>query len=122
MRVLIADDSIMVCRRLTALLGGLEGVDIVGQAHSAPDAIASITELRPEAVILDIQMPGGTGMDVLQKAKEAIPDSIVIMLTNYSRPPYRKKYMEAGADFFFDKSTEFEKVIGVFHQLSEPVS
>lgn len=117
MNVFIADDSLMVCERLKSILNVLDGVTVVGMAHTVPDAIASIERLKPDAVILDIHMPGGSGMDVLLNVKKSPLAPIVILLTNYSFPQYRKKYMDAGADFFFDKSTEFNKVIDVFNQL-----
>jgi DNA-binding response OmpR family regulator len=68
-------------------------------------------------VILDIRMPGGSGMDVLQAIKREKQAPMVIMLTNYPYPQYRKKCLGLGADYFFDKSTEFEKVTELFKQL-----
>ena len=117
MRVFIADDSAMVCERLASLLTPIEGITIAGRAHDVPDAIESIRRLKPDAVILDIQMPGGSGFDVLQQVKKDEPAPIVVMMTNYPFPQYRKKYLEAGADYFFDKSTEFNKVVGLFDRL-----
>ena len=117
MRVFIADDSEMVCERLANLLAPIEGVTIAGQAHDVPRAIDLIRRLKPDALILDVQMPGGSGLDVLQEVKRDTPAPIVITITNCPYPQYRKKYMEAGADYFFDKSMEFDKVISVFNQL-----
>jgi DNA-binding NarL/FixJ family response regulator len=64
-------------------------------------------------VILDIQMPDASGIAVLAHIKKESPRTIVIMLTNFPLPPFRKCCPKAGADYFFDKSTEFEKVIEV---------
>jgi DNA-binding NarL/FixJ family response regulator len=77
----------------------------------------SIRELKPDAVILDIQMPNSSGIDALQNIKIGGPTPVVIMLTNYAYPQYRKRCMDAGADFFFDKSTEFEEVVNVLRGL-----
>jgi len=68
-------------------------------------------------VILDIRMPGGSGIDVLEDIKKINAAPIVIILTNYPYPQYRKKCMAAGADYFFDKSSEFEKVTEVLKKL-----
>ncbi|MGH7455074.1 MAG: response regulator, partial [bacterium] len=76
-------------------------------------AIAAYHQLQPEVAILDIQMPDGSGIDVLAHIKKESPQTTVIMLTNYPLPPFRKCCLEAGADYFFDKSTELEKVIEV---------
>jgi len=108
----------MVCRRLASLLAKHAGVTIVHEAHTVPEAISSINQHKPEVIILDIQMPGGTGMDVLQKAKQILPTCVVIMFTNYNYPQYQKRYLEAGADFFFDKSTDYQKLIAVLDHMS----
>jgi DNA-binding NarL/FixJ family response regulator len=111
--VFIADDSLVVQERLVALLSELDGVEIIGLAQTAPTAIAGVQELRPDVVLLDIQMPGGNGIEVLQAIKGAQIVPVVIMLTNYPFQAYRLKCLQLGADFFFDKSTEFDRIPGV---------
>ena len=113
MRILIADDSTVVRERLTNLLTDLDGVEIVGQAKDASEARDLATRLKPDVAILDLRMRKGSGADVLADIKRASPASKVIMLTNYAYPENRKKCIERGADYFFDKSTEFQKVTGV---------
>ncbi len=83
------------------------------QAQNASEAIAAFHQHKPEVAILDIQMPDGSGIDVLAHIKKESPRTTVIMLTNYPLPPLRKCCLKTGADYFFDKSTEFEKVIDV---------
>jgi DNA-binding NarL/FixJ family response regulator len=83
------------------------------QAQNAAEAIAAFQQIRPEVAILDIQMPDESGIEVLARIKKESPQTTVIMLTNYPLPPFRKRCQEAGADYFFDKSTEFEKVVEV---------
>lgn len=116
--VLIADDSSAVRERLVTMLADLKGVEVIGQAQNVEEAIASIRLLKPKAVILDIRMPGGSGINVLQAIKLEAPSPVVIILTNYPYLQYRKKCLEAGADFFFDKSTEFNKIPQVFKLLT----
>ena len=116
--VVIADDSSAVRERLVSMLSELKGVEVVGQAQNVEEAIASIRALHPKAVILDIRMPGGSGINVLQNIKREQPAPVVIILTNYPYLQYRKKCLEAGADFFFDKSTEFNKIPQVFKLLT----
>ncbi|HLX11600.1 MAG TPA: response regulator transcription factor [Bacteroidota bacterium] len=110
MKVLVADDSLIVCARLISMLTDIDGVEIVGQTRNVSGTITSVLTLQPDVVILDIQMPGGTGIDVLTKIREQGSKAIVIILTNYPYPQYRKKCEEAGANFFFDKSNEFESI------------
>jgi len=117
MKVFIADDSAAVVERLITMLSELPQVEIIGQAQDALEAIKAIRQLNPDVVILDIRMPGGNGIDVLKDIKSNKPAPVVIMLTNYPYPQYRRKCKALGADFFFDKSTEFEKVTEVLGQL-----
>ena len=117
MKVFIADDSAVVRERLKEMLSEIPEVKIIGQAEDGLQATNLITKLNPDVVILDIRMPRGNGIDVLQNIKKDNPALIVIMLTNYPYPQYQKKCMDLGADFFFDKSSEFEKVTEVLKKL-----
>jgi len=117
MKVFIADDSPILCERLKTMLSDFPEVEISGQAKDTPEAIKFIKELKPDVVILDIRMPGGSGIEVLQSIKKDRPDIKVIVFTNYPYPQYRKKCMELGADFFFAKATESEEVPKVIEQL-----
>jgi DNA-binding NarL/FixJ family response regulator len=118
MKVFLVDDSAMVLEKLAAMISGIDGVEIVGQALNALDAIQSIVKLKPDLVILDIRLNGGgNGMDVLKQIKKEIPPPIVIMLTNYPYPQYREKCRALGADYFFDKVTEIEMIFDTFKQL-----
>jgi len=118
-RVLIVDDSAIVRERLKDMLSEVMEVENISQAKDSPEALSSFQKLNPEVVILDIRMPGKSGIDVLQEIKKATQPPLVIVLTNYPYPQYRRKCIEAGADFFFDKSTEFNKVTEVLKQLKQ---
>jgi len=117
MKVFIADDSKVLRERLIEMLAELPDIEIIGQAQDVTGACTSIKKLNPDVVILDIRMPGGSGIDVLQEIKKDKQAPMVIILTNYPYPQYRKKCLGLGADYFFDKSTEFEKVTELFKQL-----
>jgi len=114
MKILIADDSLVVRDRLVTLLTeALQGIEVVGQAKDATEARSLAEELRPDVAILDIRMPKGSGADVLLDIKKLNPVPKVIILTNYPHPENKKKCIDRGADYFFDKSTEFKKVVSV---------
>lgn len=117
MRVLIVYDSAIVRERLVSMLSELKDVEVIGQAGSPAEAIHEIKKLKPDAVILDIRLKGGNGIEVLENIKKDQPAIRVIMFTNFPFPQYRKKCMEAGADFFFDKSIEFEKMLEVVRKM-----
>ena len=109
-RIFIADDSLIVRERLVTMLNELAGIEIVGQAENVAEAVSGIRDLQPDVVILDIRMPGGSGIKVLQNIKQAGAGPMVIILTNFPYPGYRQRYLQAGADFFLDKSTEFDQI------------
>ncbi len=117
LRILIADDSDLVRRRLVDMLEEIENLEIVGQACQGCQAIAMIRELKPDVVILDIRMPERNGIEVLHDMEKESSRPIVIMLTNYPYEQYQKTCMEAGSNYFFDKSSEFEKVPEVCRRL-----
>jgi DNA-binding NarL/FixJ family response regulator len=118
MTVLIADDSQVVVERLRATLSELRGIELAGHAGTVPEALHAVRSLRPDVVILDLQMPGGRGMDVLKTIRREQPGSTVIVLTNHSHLQYRKRCLENGARSFLDKSTEFQKVAAVLRELA----
>jgi DNA-binding NarL/FixJ family response regulator len=108
MLIFLVDDSMAMRERLAVLLSDLDEAVIVGQAGNSKEALESIRRLRPEVVILDIQMPGGSGLSVLQAVKQESEPPVVIMLTNHVCLPYKEKCAELGADFFLDKSHDFD--------------
>ena len=113
MKLLIVDDSEIVRERLKTMLSEVPKVETIGQAKDPQEARELVRKLNPEVVLVDIQMPGGGGINLLCEIKEGQKPPLIIVLTNQSYPQYRRKCMEAGADFFFDKSTEFDKVAEV---------
>jgi len=117
-RVFIVDDSAIIRERLEMLLSELKGIEIIGQAKGSTEAEEAIPKLKPDVVILDIRMHGGNGIEVLKNIKKEKNSPLVIMLTNYPYPQYRKKCKDAGANFFFDKSTEFDKITEVLKKLT----
>jgi DNA-binding NarL/FixJ family response regulator len=117
-RVFIADDSATVRDRLKSLLTEMGEVEIVGTAQDAAEAIAAIQHIQPDVVILDIRMPAGSGIGVLRSLQKSPVRPKIIMLTNYPFLQYRRTCLEAGASFFFDKSSEFEKIPDALVQLT----
>jgi DNA-binding NarL/FixJ family response regulator len=117
MRVFIADDSSLVVERLAGLLEEVSGVEFVGHAADVTQAVDDILELKPDALILDLHMPGGSGLDVLRALRSLHLELPVIICTNYSDSEYRDECLSAGANFFLDKSTEFEKIPSILRGL-----
>jgi DNA-binding NarL/FixJ family response regulator len=72
---------------------------------------------KPDLVIQDVQTADGSGLDLLATIKQIGRAPVVIVLTNDAYPAYRKAYLKAGADYFFDKSSEFDQIPNVLSTL-----
>ncbi len=117
-KVFVADDSIVLRERVLEMLREIPGVQVLGCAEDGLHAIDCIRQLRPDAVVLDIQMPRGTGLDVLKNIHAVDGAPMFVVFTNFPYPQYRKRALECGAQYFFDKTTEFEKLRHLFGQLT----
>jgi len=112
-RVYIVDDSVKLRKRLYELLSDVEDVHVIGQAGNADEALNDIRVLKPDTVLLDIRLPGKSGIQLLGEIKKLLPDITVIIMTNYNYPQYQQQSIRAGADHFFNKTREFESIIEV---------
>lgn len=117
LKVLIVEDSEFVIRRIRSMLNEIPEVKVVGEALNGKEALAITSVILPDVVLLDINLPGLNGVEVLKSIKIFNAGIKVMMLTNYSDLHHRKRCKEAGADYFFDKSIEFEKVQDVLCSL-----
>ena len=117
MRIFLVDDSAVFLQRLKRMLADVQEIQVIGEAGAVQEATDAIFKQKPDVVLLDIHLFNGSGIDVLQTLKKATPAPAVIILTNYPFPQYRQKCLDAGADFFFVKSTEFDQVVPALKQL-----
>jgi DNA-binding NarL/FixJ family response regulator len=118
MKVLVVDDSATVRERLVEMLSAIDGVEYVHTAARASDALDAIQSGRPDVVVLDIRMPGGSGLVVLEALRVHSPDTLTIVLTNDPAPQWREASLRMGAQFFFDKSAEFQQAVDVVARLA----
>ncbi|MGV3571154.1 MAG: response regulator [Ramlibacter sp.] len=107
--VFLADDSPAIRQRVSALLGAAS-IEVVGQAATPQDCIAGILAARPDVVVLDVQLEGGTGLQVLKAVRDVATDVAFVVFSNNSAAAYRKRYLGEGATTFLDKSAEFDRL------------
>lgn len=121
LRVFLVEDSPIIRERLTESLTATGHVAVVGHADTEREAIASLAGGEWDAVVLDLQLKQGTGLGVLKALPppERPTKAKVIVLTNYAIPQYRDRCLALGADYFFDKSREYDRVREVLEQLAE---
>jgi two-component system, NarL family, response regulator DevR len=114
---MIVDDSAIVRRRLAEMMGHVARVTVAGEAGSVAEALETIPLLRPDVVVLDLHLPDGDGVTVLESVKRAVPAPVVVMLSNYSDDVYRTWCEAAGADFILDKAKQFDELPGILSRV-----
>ena len=116
--VFIVDDSVWIRARLAESLRGLPDVRVVGEADTASSAVAGILRTRPDSVVLDLNLLGYTGLDVMRAVRPEVPAVVFIVFTNHCESQYRDACMAAGATYFLDKSRDFERVPSVIAEIA----
>lgn len=110
MIVLIVEDSPIVTERLMNIINDLEEVKFTLQAFNYNEAITLYKAVKPNIIVLDISLPDKNGIEVLKTIRELGGTERVIILTNSANDFYKKECFESGADYFLDKSKDFEKI------------
>lgn len=103
-RVVLVDDHALVRAGIRALVGMIEGVEVVGEAGDGNEALRLIEELLPDVVLLDVTMPGINGFTALQEITSLFPAIHVIMLTMHESREYAIQALRGGAAGFIPKS------------------
>jgi DNA-binding NarL/FixJ family response regulator len=115
--VLVVDNSIVIVDRLIPMLENMENIGIVIHAGTYQEAIEMLVEIRPDMILLDINLPDKNGIELLKKIREKDQEVIVIMITNYATPQYSRLCKKLGAQYFFDKSKDFELIADVIEEV-----
>jgi DNA-binding NarL/FixJ family response regulator len=113
-RVLLIDDHALVRAGIRALVSGIDGVEVVGEAANGGEALQLIEDLQPDIVLLDLSMPGLSGFEVLANTTKRFPQIRVIVLTVHESGHYAIEALRAGAAGFLPKtaaSTELSEAI-----------
>ena len=110
-KVFLADDSAMIRERVAAMLAA-RAMNIVGHAETPQGSIDGILAAHPDVVVLDIQLKGGTGLQVLRTIRKMEPGIAFVVFTIQDSPAFRKGYLDEGAQRFLDKATEFDQLVG----------
>ena len=116
--VYIVDDSVPIRARLVEMLGRLDQVKLVGEAGTARDAIAGIRRTQPDSVLLDLNLMGPSGFEVLRTIHGESPAIAFVVLTNHADSQYERACLQQGARYFLDKFTQFERVPEVLQKIA----
>jgi CheY-like chemotaxis protein len=115
--LLIVDDNVNFISRMIGLLENVVADKEICVANNFDEAISFFEDTDPDIILLDINMPGKNGMDLLKYMKQKKMHAQVIMLTNHAEDYYKQQCLELGAKLFLDKSHDFGLVPGVIKKM-----
>ncbi|MGE5522578.1 MAG: response regulator transcription factor [Rhodospirillaceae bacterium] len=118
MKVFVVEDSRAVCERLVELIEAEGEHRVVGKAATYDAAVTGIAATEPDVGIFDIRLERGNGIDALAEAKRRMPRLVGIVMSNYITPQHKKASVEAGAQYFLDKSADFERITEILSSLA----
>ena len=98
-RVLLAEDQVMIREALAALLSFEDDIEVVAQVGRGDEVTGAAEDTKPDVALLDIEMPGADGLTAAAALRRACPDVKIIILTTFGRPGYLRRAMESGASF-----------------------
>lgn len=110
-RVLIADDHALFRAGIRRLLATASDIEVVGEAKSGEEAIRTVEEVTPDVVLLDIMMPGMSGIDVARVIRTASPRTRVVMLTVHANEEYLFEAIKAGAMGYLLKDASSDELV-----------
>ena len=112
LRVFLVEDSVSLRERLGDFLSEPGKIEMIGFAATESDAVRELSSQPVDVAIVDLNLKEGTGLGVIEsiRAQHAKAPPTIIVLTNYAFPEFEAACLERGADYFFDKSTQFGAV------------
>ena len=110
-KILIVDDHQLARVGTSRLLSDFDGIKIIGEAESGEQAIEKVSELKPDVVLMDIQMPGIGGLEATRRCMRVDPDLKVIGLTIYEAEPYPSKMLSVGAAGYLTKDASIHEMV-----------
>jgi two-component system, NarL family, response regulator LiaR len=122
-RLLIVDDHAIVREGLRTLLGETPDLEIVGEAVDGPSAVSQALALKPDVILLDLMLPGLTGIQVIQRLRPALPECRILLLTSFAEDQNVVAAMQAGAAGYLLKDVLQGDLLSAIRQamLGEPV-
>lgn len=113
-RVLLADDHTIVRKGLRALLEGEAGIEVIGEAEDGREAVRMVQQLLPDVALMDLSMPGLSGLEATRQIKKRFPEVKVVVLTRYASEEYVFQILRAGASgYVVKKAAPTELVLAI---------
>ncbi|MDX2707460.1 response regulator [Streptomyces sp. NPDC001902] len=116
-KVLLAEDQGMMRGALSLLLNLEDDIEVVAQVAAGDEIVTTALEARPDVALLDIELPGRSGLDAAAELRERLPQCKVLILTTFGRPGYLRRAMEAGASGFLVKDGPVEDLAAAIRRV-----
>jgi len=116
MSLLIVDDSEILRRRLKEALYQIRPDLVSYESSSGEEALRELNDKLHDIVILDISLPGISGIEILKEIKLSAPQTRVIIFTSYPSSEFREQCIALGADYFFDKCKDYRNMLELFRR------
>src|SRR5258706_12859919 len=117
-RILVADDHAIVRQGLRSLLDGAEDMRCVGEAENAGQTMQMVRDLEIDALLLDISMPGKSGIEILKQVKKERPKLPVLILSMYPEDQYALRAIKAGAAGYLTKQSAPQQLVAAIRQIA----
>jgi two-component system response regulator NreC len=118
-KVVLVDDHAVVRSGLRLLLEKQEDIEVVGEAGNAKDAVFRARALKPDVILLDVVMPGESGIEALPKLLKESPDTNVLVLSMQDDPSYVREAFAAGASGYVLKEAADEEVVSAVREIAD---
>ncbi|SCG45514.1 two component transcriptional regulator, LuxR family [Micromonospora echinaurantiaca] len=116
-RLLIAEDQGMMRSALATLLDLEDDLTVVAQVARGDEVVAAVEQVRPDVCLLDIELPGRSGLDVIGDVVRAVPSCAVVIVTTFGRPGYLRRALQAGARAFLVKDDPVEDLAAAIRRV-----
>ncbi len=118
-RILIADDHAVLRSGLRLLMESQDDMEVVGEAGDFAETLSQVTAIRPDIVTLDLSMPGGLGLKAIEKLRQKVPESRVIVLTMHDDPAYLRTALAMGVSGYVVKSAADTELLSAIRAVSQ---
>ena len=117
MRILVADDNQLVRRGIVGLLSRAQGCEVCGEASDASETLQKADALRPDLVLLDVSMPGTNGLETARLLRRQVPETKILIMSQYDSGQLLPRSLEAGAQGCVDKASIAADLLPAIHKV-----
>src|SRR5699024_6818919 len=110
-RVMLVDDHEVVRRGIVTVIDASESLSVIGEASSVAEATRRLPAIRPEVLVVDLQLPDGTGIDVMKAGRELDPEQLMLVLTSFDDDAALRESKAAGAAGLMLKSARSQEIV-----------